>query len=88
MIRFIKRLMNPDKKLRITKVVIEGGGASKVVFESIAGAKETFLYTGQVWQWYETKHIIIPELSVRLDKAYKRWLRNNNRVMKGGSDGQ
>jgi hypothetical protein len=85
MFRFIKRFMNPDKKMVITKVLVESEASRMVIFENKEGAREVFKFDGRIWHWYISGHIVIPELAKRLDKAYKKWSRNSNRVI-GGRD--
>jgi len=74
-------MFHSNKIMRIKKIVKEGKGKRKVVFENDAGERLLFSYDGEVWHWYETNHIVEPQLSKKLNKALKRWLRKEGKSL-------
>jgi len=81
--KFIKKLMNSNKRIRITKVTTISESKKKVILENDVGDHFEFSYNGKFWKWYSTKHIVDKDLGTKLTKAYNRWLKKTNKVSKG-----
>lgn len=65
-------------RYEIYKVVVCGSDKKKIYIKNGIGSEEIFLYYGGVWHW-DTGHIVEPELSGKLGKAYKKYLKKENK---------
>ena len=78
MLRLIRLAASPSRMMNIVKVIKLSDVKEKVVFRNAVGDELIFLHDGTWWSWYPSEHRVSGKEQLKLDKAWKRYLKRES----------